>query len=309
MKKIKCCSTLFLVAIFLLGGCNQQGKIGNNAVINTTKAIQYQISLERQTLVKLSSSNNPESQKMTENLDLVLSCQPMPNDAKGAISCKLTIDSIQAKKVDFIQTFISADSVADLAGKSFTAAISADGTISSPELEQELKRLSANSFEEVKRPGARLKSLDFLPDMWEIQSILLESILVNKNTTALQTTNQLPFPIADIPGPVVLTTWQQKKDGAGTLTAESVLTDQSPQNPLPLIYPGQFKIDGLLGYLRNCKYESVTGNTTCRINPENGLPDEIIHKREIQASAYYMLTDSNKPSSITVTETLSIRKQ
>jgi hypothetical protein len=182
MKKNRYCSVL-LLGIFILLGCNQPEKIDGIKVVNTSETIQYQISLERQTLVKLSSSDNlsSEPQKMTENLNFILSCQPSASDDKGVISCKLTFESIQAKKVDFIQTGRSTDSAMGLNGKSFRVSVTSDGIVSSPQLEQELKLLSNNSFEDVKRPGVRLKYPDFLQDMWSVQALLLESIVAGKD--------------------------------------------------------------------------------------------------------------------------------
>lgn len=299
---------------FVLAGCNQQEKISYNDMVNTSKAIQYQISLERQTLVKLSSSDSlsSEPQKMTENLDLVLSCQPIESDVRDVTSCKLTFGSIQPKKVDFIQTGRSTDSAMGLTGKSFNVSVTNDGIISSPQLEQELKQLSANSFEDVKRPGVRLKYPDFLQDIWSIQAFLLENTVAGKDIdkSRFQACQQLPWPIADIAGPVVLTTWQREKNvNSLSLTAESVLTEISPINALPALYSGPFKMEGLLGYLRGCKYESADVKTTCKINPTDGLPDELARQTEVRASAYYLLSNNNKPVAITVKETLSIQRQ
>jgi hypothetical protein len=83
-----------------------------------------------------------------------------------------------------------------------------------------------------------------------------------------------------------LTTWQREKNvNSLSSTAESVLTDISPLNALPALYSGPFKMEGLLGYLRGCKYESADVKTTCKINPMDGLPDELVRQTEVRASA------------------------
>lgn len=302
------------VNLFCMVGCNQVVKIENDKSIKVTNAIRYHISLERQNSVYLSSSDNlsSEPQKMTENLNLFLSCQPIESDDRDVTSYKLTFSSIQAKKADFIQTGRPTDSAMGLTGKSFIVSVTNDGIISSPQLEQELKLLSNNSFEDVKRPGVRLKYPDFLQDMWSVQALLLESTIAGKDIdkSGFQACQQLPWPIADIAGPVVLTTWQREKNvNSLSSTAESVLTDISPLNALPALYSGPFKMEGLLGYLRGCKYESADVKTTCKINPMDGLPDELVRQTEVRASAYYLLSNNNKPVTITVKETLSIQRQ
>lgn len=152
-------SVMFFILIHLTG-CNQSSvtKQHKETVFEMTP-VRYHLSLERKTamMILVFGDANSEPQKMTENLDLFLSCQPLETDDKGVISCKLTFDTIQAKKVDFIQTGRSTDSAMGLTGKSFTVSVTNDGIIFSPQLEQELKILSNNSFEDIKRPGVRLK--------------------------------------------------------------------------------------------------------------------------------------------------------
>ena len=243
---------------------------------------------------------------MTENLDLVIGCQPLGQIADGSTSYKITFESMQVKKIDFLQTGRFTDSAVGLSGKSFNVTITPDGKFSSPQLEQALKDLSADSFEEVKRPGARLKNPDFLADIWAIQTLIFESAAAVKKLS-FRSSAQLPFPIADIPGPVIQTSWQtQKAVGDVVLKGKEQLNEGVTQNPIPSIYSGQYKMEGLLGYLRQCRYESVDGQILCRFDKDRQLPRGIQLERTIKASVDYILTQDNPHSEIIVTESLKL---
>lgn len=285
-----------MAMVFILCGCDSQN-VTPIEKFSSAAGGRYEVSLQRQILVELSKADDQTatSQTMTENLDLVMSCQLPEKNGDGTISYKITFDSIEAKKTDFIQTGRFTDSAAGLSGKSFTVTVTPSGVVICPELVQELTKLSAGSFEQVKRPGARLKRADFLADVWAIQALLFEAAAVSINTAkdALQTTRQLPFPIADISAPAAEITWQKNKTGNDILlNGKEQLTDGSACNPIPPIYPGQYKMEGLLGYLRQCKYESVDGRIECRFEKDKLLPQEIQLDRTIRASADYILTQS-----------------
>jgi hypothetical protein len=271
------------------------------------KSIQYQVALERQVQVVLGSS---APQKMTEYLDLIMDCQPLEQPA-GLASYEITFRSIQAKRVDFVQTGKFADSAAGLAGKSFTVTVAADGKVASPQLEQELKRLSADSFDPVKKVNARLKNADFLADIWSIQTVVFESASAWKNTKAghsFQTSCQQVWPIANTPCPAAATVWRREKGDDGDIILKAVdrLSDRPAVNPIPMIYSGDFKMEGLLGYLRNCKIESLDGQIICRMDRGLVLPVTIVSEQAISATAAYTLTQDDPHSEMTVKELLKI---
>ena len=309
MTKVKFfCIGCLIAMVFILSGCVWQNSTSREK-FSSAAGVRYQVGLQRQTLVELKQADSQSSawQKMYENLDLVMVCQPLEKKDDGSMSFEIAFDSIQAKRTDFLQTSRFTDSVTGLSGKSFTVTVTPWGMVICPLLEQELKNLSANSFEEVKRPGTRLKRADFLADVWAIQTLLFEAIAASENTAkdTLQTTRQLPFPIADIHAPTADITWQKEKTSSGiSLNGKELLTDKSARNMIPPIYPGQYKMEGLLGYLRHCKYESVEGEITCRFKKNKLLPQEIQLERTIKASADYILTQSNPQCEITTHETL-----
>jgi hypothetical protein len=304
---IECAILTFL----FLSGCVSQKK-ASAEMYAAVQGGRYQISLERQTFVNLSISDGQTStpQKMTENLDMVMTCQSLGQIADGSTSYRISFESIQARKTDFIQTGRFTDSAAGLSGKSFNVMVTPTGMVISPQLQQELKNLSANSFDEVKRSGARLKNPDFLADTWCIQALVFEAAAASKSaakTLSFKATCQLPFPIADIPGPVIQTSWQPEKAVGGVvLKGKEQLNEGITQNPMPSIYSGQYKMEGLLGYLRQCNYESVEGQIVCRFGHNMTLPAEIQLERTIKASADYILTQNNPHSEITVKELLKI---
>ncbi|MBN1125486.1 MAG: hypothetical protein JXA82_10795 [Sedimentisphaerales bacterium] len=250
-----------------------------------------------------------------ENLTLVYLIQPIGSKHSDSSLCyRLSFEDVAVKRTDFLHELSLTDAAIELSGKSFEVLVDSAGRIL--EANELLKLISAlargcESCPQGNDCGQlKIKEHNFLLDLWSIQELLFRANAALQklaNQEAWNCERQLPS-VLHGEAPSVNTEWLGETNGEGMLavTGHETLNQGPAKNSLPVLHHPHVKPKGLLGYLRNCTYDSVKGHITVETGESAGLPSRISREGVMNATAYYTLSRPPQQADIEIWEKLII---
>lgn len=293
-------------------GCVLAGCSANRAVVSKGDETNYRIALEREILVGLQDVNSDSQapQKQTESLELVCRLQPV-SDESG--NYRVTFEQVTVRRTDFLNQLSMEDPVGELAGKSFDIHVDSDGRIVKADaMEKEFQSLAkgCTTCPQGDDCGKRkLRDQTFLLDVWSSQQLLFKVFKASRNIAEL---NQWQYQLPSVlPGesPFVTTAgWKTDVSRPDTVTVNGfeTLSLEPSKDVLPPLFHPHVRPKGLLGYLRNCSYDSIDGNVVLTLQPGSGIPVQVTRETAMDASAIYSLSRQPQEATIKIFETTKI---
>jgi hypothetical protein len=307
---------IFVLAECILGGC---GSSRTKVVSDHPREMNYarcQVTLEREVSVAV---DNPGSDsgglKLTENFSFV--CRIHPVGPRYPDSYHLLFEDVTVQRTDFLHELSLTDPVTELSGKSFEVLVDDQGRI--VEADELLKSITAlargcESCPQGDDCGQRkIKEHNFLLDMWSIQELFFRASAASRKLSGQEAWDherQLPSVLPGDP-PSVTAEWlaERNRDGALAVTGHETLNKGPAENSLPVLHHPHVKPKGLLGYLRNCTYDSVKGHIMVETRKDSSLPSRITREGVMDATAYYTLSRPPQKADIEIWEKLTIEAQ
>lgn len=302
----------------ILGGCgSSRAKTVSDSPLRANSVV-YKVAMEREVSVAFEDqASDSGDQRQTETLSFVCRIQPAgsgPSDSPYRY--RLTFEDVAVRRADFLHELSSADPAKELGGKSFEMLTDNEGLI--VEADELLKSITAlargcESCPQGNDCGQRkVREHNFLLDVWSIHELLFRSIAAMQKAgggNEWKHTRQLP---SVLPGeaPSVATEWLVEASDGGTFVAigHETLEQTAAESLLPALHHPHVKPKGLLGFLRNCTYDSVKGHITLEAGGSD-LPSRITREGFMNATAYYTLSRPPKKAHIEIWEKLTIEAQ
>jgi len=262
----------------------------------------------------------PDSGRQTQTETLGFICRIQPAGSGSSDSpyrYRLLFEDVAASRTDFLNELSSADPVKELAEKSFEVLVDDEGQI--VEADELLKSITAlargcESCPQGDDCGQRkVKEHNLLLDIWSIHELFFRAHAASQKLAVQEAWNyerQLPSVLPGEP-PSVTTEWLPENNGDGALavTGHETLSPSPARNLLPVLHHPHIKPKGLLGFLRNCTYDSVKGHITVETGEDSDLPSRITREGVMNATAYYDLSRTPKKANIEIWEKLTIEIQ
>ncbi len=310
---------LTCVLIVFLVGCQTDNKKTYTGKLNppeSDRSIRYQYTSSRQITVgsEVKVENSESSQTMTQELELILNCKPVTSE--DAFAYDVTIESAKVSQKDFQGETIFNHAVEELQGKPFQLTCSKDGAI--VENSEFVKLLKAAADEESfhRHRKALLKEPDMLPDMVAMQYNLFASAAKIRPENVFSTNQKFSF-VEPTPWPVTLFPIPdhqvdcavkafKSEDGIkkAKITESYALAEKSQLN-MQSIYPGVYKMPGLLGFMRNYKFDSISGSGEKIYNMKSGQIEKSVQNYTVKGTASYAMPIKDSQPQITVNQTIS----
>ncbi len=314
MNKIQALLSLVAIGSFLVGCGSTEQWSASEKPLSADYSATYDITLERELLVDLNDPDTDSApEKLSEMLRLVYHVQPVSGHNSRY---RVEFIEVQASRTDFLHEVVLNDPVDELAGQSFEIHIDQEGQIVKADAFVETLKTLARGCETCSQGHdcgqRRLREQNFLLDVWAIQELLFRAARASQSPAqadAWTHTRQLP---SALPGkaPSVITQWNVNTDNTGRVIAGGYesLDSNSIQNTLPELFHPHIRPKGLLGYLRNCTYETIDGHITLEADASSGFPVQLTREAAMNAAAFYTLSRLPQRPSITVWETLNVRQ-
>lgn len=301
----------------ILSGCgSSRTKSSHQREINSTS---YQVAMEREVGVGIDNpGSNSGVRKLTENLSFVCRIQLVGSrHPDSSVRYRVLFEDMAVERTDFLKELSLTDPVTELTGKSFEVLVDDQGRI--VEADELLKSITTlargcESCPQGNDCGQRkVKEHNFLLDIWSIQELFFRAGVASRKLSGQKTwrhERQLPSVLSG-ESPFVTTEWliETDSDGASAVTGHETLRQGPIENSLPALHHPHVKPKGLLGYLRNCTYDSVKGHITLEASDNPDLPSKITREGIINATAWYTLSRPPQKANIEIWEKLTIESK
>lgn len=311
--------TILALAGCILGGCGSSRTKVISDHLRETSYANCQVTQEREVSVGI-GGEAPDSGgwRLTEDLTFVCSIQLVKSRRPASsVRYRLSFGDVTMSRTDFLQESTSTDPVEELSGKSFEMLVDDEGRI--VEADELLKSITAlargcESCPQGNDCGQRkVKEHSFLLDIWSIQELFFRASAASQKLARHEAWNyerQLPSVLPGEP-PSVTTEWLLENNGDGVIavTGNETLSQHPAKNSLPALHHPHIKPKGLLGFLRNCTYDSIKGHITVEPGNDSGLPSRITREGVMNAAAHYTLSRPPKKANIEIWEKLTIEAQ
>ena len=260
---------------------------------------------------KMQAKNKP--QKMSEKLELVIAYKPLEIDPFGLTTIEGTCKSAKVTRTSFTSKAASKDAVEQLAGETFIIKLSPTGKISDySSLTEVVRKLGKKAFDTNSRGKQRIKNPDMIHDFIAMQWYLWDSVATIDNPldgvekgTSWETNQLVPLPIPIIAARKTTYTFdeiEETPDGRKAMIDSSyVLTKEKLQN-WPSPYSGSFAMRGMFGFLRNYKYESLTGTGRQVFDVDLGVVQSDQQQYTMKITAAFMLPLGDSVPTLTIVQ-------
>jgi hypothetical protein len=303
----------------ILGGCGSSRTKVVSDYPQKTDYASFQAMLEREVSVGIDNeASDSGGRKLAEKLSFTCRIQPVGlRHSDSSARYRLLFEDVVVSRTDFLKELSLTDPVTELSGKSFEVLVDNEGrVVKADELLKSITALArgCESCPQGDDCGQRrVRDHNFLLDMWSIQELFFRAGAVSRKLSDRETwrhERQLP---SVLPGesPSVTTEWviESNSDGASAATGHETLRQGSIENSLPALHHPHVKPKGLLGYLRNCTYDSIKGHITLEASDNPDLPSKITREGIINATAWYTLSRPPQKANIEIWEKLTIESK
>lgn len=311
--------------LLMLGGCRTVEQKDTWLLVSFEKdvPITYQMESERQTVIDLTTSDASKKSKpqtMAEKLSLVMTYTPTEVDPFGLTTVKVTCREATVTRSSFTGRREQADAMEQLKGKEFFLKLSATGEIAdTSDLERVARELGEAAFAS-RGDGGRIKNPDMINDflamqwfLWDATASVGDPLSMQPGKT-WQTKQLVPWPVPFNTPPARITDYtldriETAEDGTrlAVITSQYKISDEPLQDFLRP-YEGSFQMRGLFGFLRNYKFESLSGSGRQIFNMDKGLIVKDTQEYTMNVTAGFMLPLGDSKPVLTVTQSFNIER-
>jgi hypothetical protein len=315
-----------LIISILFSGC-QSGKQQSPQPLSTQSTsldihtpVRYKLNLQRETTIQLSPGNalSPKGpQQMLENLEMMFSIR-MVSEGSNQATFEVSCEKVDARRKDFTNTSVFYDALKSLEGKSYPIVISNDGQwVNRKEVESVFQKATENSISLIGR--RRIKRPDFVADFAAITYRIGLEWMQAEETGALskgqtwRAQHPMPGPVPDarIPDAAVecrIQEVQSENPARKVVVEERYSVSSGTPVLLPNFYAGESTMDGLLGFLRNVHFDSITGEGQKVLSQAGGFVDQGQEHNIIKGKAVLSIPVDKPDAAITMDQTIEIRR-
>ena len=318
---------IFVSMVFTLTGCKTPPKRGENLLIvnfQQGKTLRYHMTSTRETLLELKSSKTGDKQgqpqKTSESLELVMAYKPVKVNPFGLTRLECTCESAKVTRTALTgKNKQVGDAIEKLAGKTFILELSPVGKIQDfKDLEKLLFDIGTTAFD-TSRKDMRIKNPDMIYDFVALQWYLWDSISSFPNPmegvrqgmkwTSIQL---IAWPIAMYKMPCRITTFTldsiKEENGQQKAVIDSTyeLSPDTVEN-YPKPYEGTFQMRSLFGFLRDYKFQTLTGHGQQIFNLTTGEVESDQQQSDLTATASFPFPLGDSVPHIDVHQTLTVK--
>ncbi len=315
------------VVFLSLCGCGgPQKRPGNLLVVNfpQDKILRYQMTSTRETTLELKSSSSGKKQgqpqKTIESLELVMAYKPIKADPFGLTQIECTCESAKVNRDSSggkHQT--TGDAIENLAGKTFVLELSPVGKIEDfRQLEKVLFDVGTTAFDDS-RKEMRVKNPDMVYDFVALQWYLWDSVssvpnpsegvrrgMAWKNTQLIAWSVPIPHPPCRITTFTLDSIKEENNQQKAVIKSAYQLSPKTVEN-FPKPYEGTFQMRGLFGFLRDYKFQSLTGQGEQIFNLTTGTVESDTQQYDLVAQAAFLLPLGDSVPYLTIHQTTTIK--
>ena len=263
---------------------------------------------------KMQAKNKP--QKMSEKLEMVIAYKPVEVDPYGLTTIEGTCKSAKVTRKSFTSKASASDAIEQLKGETFIIKLSPTGKISDySSLTQVVRKLGEKAFATNTKGKQEIKNPDMIYDFIAMQWYLWDSVATIDNPLdgvakgkSWKTNQLVPLPIPMIAVRETTYTFDEIEDTAdgrkAAIDSSYVLIKAKLQN-WPTPYSGRFAMRGMFGFLRNYKYESLTGTGRLIFDVDRGVVQGDQQQYTMKISAAFMLPLGDSVPMITIDQKMT----
>lgn len=311
MKKIL--FAFAIAALTLMVGCEQSAQKGGSsgeAELLTVdfeqgRTLTYNMVSSRDITLDLmeKSSKSGKEQKMLEKLEMVVSYVPVEVDPYGLSKIRAEIKSANVTRKSFTgKSEGSRDAAESLAGKSFTFTISPSGRIEDYTSFNELVvKVGETSIKDSGNQG-RIKDPDMIwdfiamhRDLWSAMSGVPKpsrGVAVGEKWQVEQVV-PLPMPIPKFMNTDYTFAGIEGEQGSrvAVLNSEYSLSESEMSNFEDIESPfgGRFRLRGMFGFLRNYRFNELTGSGNVKYDLDRGVLLEKQGQYDLDMNADFLM--------------------
>ena len=305
-------------------GCSGPSSAGELLVVNFQKnqPLRYRMISQRETLIDLAgpeSAKQSKPQTMTERMELVMVYTPANVDPFGLTTLNVTCESAKVTRTSFSGRQSEPDAVESLPGMSYTLELTPTGQIDDlADFKRLVRQLGDKAFASVPATAGRVKNPDMISDFMALQLQMWNSIASVKNPEkglvtgkTWKTSQMLPWP-SPVPNPPTrVTTFtldritEENQQQKAAIKSTYAMADDFLKD-IPLAYEGSFQMRGLFGFLRQYRFESISGEGEQVFNIDRGLLEKDHQQYTLEVTADFALPLGNSKPILKVDQTLSV---
>lgn len=319
--------TIIVPVMFTLAGCGAPQKRGENLLVvnfRQNKVLRYHMTSVRETLLELKSSKTGDKQgqpqKSSESLELVMAYKPVKVNPFGLTHLECTCESAKVSRTALTgKSKQAGDAIENLAGKTFTLELSPVGKIEDfKELEKLLFDIGSTAFDSS-RQDTRIKNPDMIYDFVALQWYLWDSIASVPNPMGgvqqgmtWKNTQLIAWPIAMYDMPCRITTFtlnsikEENSQQKAVIDSTYELSPKTVEN-YPKPYEGSFQMRSLFGFLRDYKFQALTGQGQQIFNLSTGQVESDTQRYNLSATASFPFPLGDSVPYININQTLTVK--
>lgn len=286
--------------------------------------VTYRFKSARTTQIDLTGGDETKKsrpQKMDESIEMVITYTPTDADPFGLTRIEARCESVTVQRSSMSGKRSAPDAMEQMKGKTFTFQLSPTGQIAEyTDMERLIKEIGEKAFDTSKQ-SQRIKNPDMISDFIALQWYLWDSVArIEKPLDGLnpgdtwQAKQFIPWS-APIPNPPArLTTYtldsfiqEEGQSKKAVIKSDYELTELSLEE-FPKPYEGSFQMRGLMGFLRNYRFQSLTGSGTQTFNMDNGHIELDEQQYKLVVNASFLLPLGNSLPVLTVDQTIKVEK-
>jgi len=316
--------TLVIVCLWLCG-CGQPTQ-SNWLLLNfeETVPVTYHFVSDRQITIDLtsgSSGRTAEPQTISEKLDMVVTYTPVEVDPFGLTNLVAECRSAEVTRSSLSGRAAARDAMENMAGKSFHFSLSPTGEITDDaDIRRVLSEVSETAF--AQSDSRRIKNPDMIADfiamqwhLWDATSTIEEPLTGMRPGQTWQVRQWIPWPSPIRNVPMRLTTYTldsfvQEEDlpRKAVIKSEYRLAGPVDTIPFPWLYEGSFQMRGVMGFLRNYRFNSLEGEGAQIFNMADGLIESDKQQYTLNVNASFLLPLGDSVPVLTVHQTIEIEQ-
>lgn len=321
LKKFAVIITILLYTL-CLGGCHESEQTILVVKFKNDTSVKYRMVSDRKVEIDLDGAEGKaQPSTVSEKLELVMSYAPVGQvDPYGITTMKATCESAKVTRKSSAGR-ASADVAEDLKGRSFDFTISPTGKVLDySEMDALVLELGNKSITGSEKQG-RIKRPDMIADFIALQRHLWDSIAsVDQGSAGAKDGQQwktlecIPLPMPVIAAKETTYTLNESADnqidpkGAERKVEirSTFALSKEKITDWPKLYEGNFRMQGMFGFLRGYRFKSLEGTGVQIFNVDAGVveSDEQEYQVLMQASLPMALTAD--PPALTVDQKMKI---
>jgi hypothetical protein len=281
-------------------------------------AAKYRFNSNRQIIVSPQNKTADASpQTMNQELGLLLRCNCA--STQNPYIYTVIIESAQVNQYDLLGEKIFNRAVENLTGKAFRVIFSADGQIKDNSELISLLKIEAEKESLYKHGKTLMLEPDMLQDMMAMPYILLApqvkmlSMKESPDFRQVALLEPTPWPVIKSPAPdhrvnyTVQGAYSENGCRKANITEDYELAGNSLLD-MQAVYQTDYKMPGLLGFMRHFSFDSISGSGKKIYNMSTGWIERSVQNYTVTGTASYNLPINNTQPQIAIQQTITFER-